>query len=352
MQELAASYFDGRSAQAHAVTLRLADGVLHIVAADSQEVLRSVQMRDVQWPERTRHGKRVAHLAGGGLVQTDDTVAWDTWVAANGQHESLVVKMQQSWRTVLASAVILICLIGAVYAWGLPLLSDVLVEATPASVDQSLGEAALTAVDAQLMAPTQLSADEQSRIQEAWKQVVAAQAPEQVPQWELVFRKSKIGPNAFALPGGTMVMTDEMVKLVDGDTQVLSAILGHELGHLQHRDSLRMLIQVGVLGSISSVALGDFSSVMATVPVLLGQAGYSREAEHAADVYSVQVMKAAHISPAVMVVMFDKMAERNREKAKGAAKDGDAEEPSWLGIAFASHPADAERIAFFKQAAQ
>lgn len=344
MQELAASYFDGRSAQAHAVTLRLADGTLHILGADSQQVLRSLTLREVQWPERTRHGKRVAHLAGGGLVQTEDAVAWDAWFAANGQRESLVVKMQQSWRTVAASAVVLVGLIGAFYVWGLPVVAGALVQVTPVSVDQSLGEAALTAIDKQLMAPSQLSMDEQRRIQDAWKQVVAAQPVDQTPQWNLVFRKSKIGPNAFALPGGTMVMTDEMVKLVDGNTDVLSAILGHELGHLQHRDGLRMLIQVGVLGSISSLALGDFSSILAAVPALLGQAGYSRDAEHAADVFSVQVMKAAHISPAVMVVLFDKMAELHKDR-------GD-EQTSWLGIAFASHPADADRVAFFKQAAQ
>jgi Zn-dependent protease with chaperone function len=164
----------------------------------------------------------------------------------------------------------------------------------------------------------------------------------------LVFRKSKIGPNAFALPGGTIVMTDELVKLVDGDEQVLAAVLAHELGHVQHRDGMRMLVQVGVLGSVSSALLGDFSSVLAAAPALLGQARYSREAEHQADVYSVQVLKAAHIAPSVMVTLFDKLAQqRDKKKSKAGQEPSD----TLLGIAFASHPTDAERIAFFQQAA-
>jgi Zn-dependent protease with chaperone function len=199
------------------------------------------------------------------------------------------------------------------------------------------------------MLPSQLATAEQHRIEAAWRQAADALPPGQVPQWTLVFRKSRIGPNAFALPGGTIVMTDELVKLVDGDTQVLSAVLAHELGHVEHRDGLRMLVQATVLGGIGSLLLGDFSSVLAAAPVLLGQAHYSRQAEHRADVYSLRVLKAAHISPSAMVKLFDKLAEqRSHDKPKADEKP----EESLLGIAFASHPTDAERIAFFKQQMQ
>ena len=38
-----------------------------------------------------------------------------------------------------------------------------------------------------------------------------------MPAHRLEFRASRIGPNAFALPGGTIVLTDELVELVEGD---------------------------------------------------------------------------------------------------------------------------------------
>ena len=137
-----------------------------------------------------------------------------------------------------------------------------------------------------------------------------------------------------------------MVRLVDGDTDVLCAVLAHELGHVKHRDGLRMLVQVGVMGSISSIVLGDFSSVLAAVPALQGQAHYPRQAEHQADVFSVQVLKAAHLSPATMVTLFGKL---EQQRAKRGTQDKGSK--SMLGIAFASHPSDAERVAFFRKAA-
>lgn len=337
---LEATYFDGQSAQPHAVALQMVGDQLHI---DGTGISRTVPWQQVQWPERTRHGKRIAHFISGGLVQCDDAQAWDAWRSMHGQRDGLVVRMQQNWRAVALSGAMLVCLVGAVYVWGLPWMAQTVVALTPRSVDTQLGVVALESIDESWMQPSALSAAQQQSIQQAWQQAVASLAPEQVPQWQLLFRKSKLGPNAFALPGGTMVVTDELVELVDADNAVITAVLAHELGHVQHRDGLRMVFQVAVLGGISSLVLGDFSSILAAAPVLLGQAQYSREAERQADVYAVAVLRQARISPAVMVTLFEKLAQ---------ARKTDQEAESQWGILFASHPADAERIAFFKAAAE
>src|SRR4030095_10063794 len=117
--------------------------------------------------------------------------------------------------------------------------------------------------------------------------------------------KSRIGPNAFALPGGTIILTDDLVKRVGADEAVLIGVLGHELGHLRHRHGMRMLIEVGALGAIASVLVGDFSTLLASMPVWLGQAAYSRDAEREADAEAVRVLRASGASPAVMVGFFE-----------------------------------------------
>ena len=78
---LVASYFDGQTAKAQAVLLRMVDGDL-LVSGDGVE--RRVNAADVQWPERTRHGVRVAHFANGGSVQCSDAQAWDLWRQQSG----------------------------------------------------------------------------------------------------------------------------------------------------------------------------------------------------------------------------------------------------------------------------
>ncbi|MDD2926805.1 M48 family metallopeptidase [Rhodoferax sp.] len=347
---LRATYFDGRSARPQPVHIWLADGQLHV---RGESWARSLPWQAVNWPERTRQGMRVAHLADGGLVQSEDSAAWDAWASSHGLREPLVVKMQQNWRWVMGSVVVLLGLVIAVQQWGLPLAARALVALTPPALETALGESTLTAVDRLIMQPSQLPVASQTRVRDAFAQALTHQPAGSVRPWQLVFRKSRLGPNALALPGGTIIMTDEMVTLVDGDTQVLSAVLAHELGHVQQRHGLRMLVQATVLGTLSAVVLGDFSSVLATVPALLGQAHYSRQAEREADAHAVKVLKAASLSPAVMVTLFDKLkARRAASQPKGQPASDAGSSGAWLGIAFSSHPSDAERVAFFQTAAR
>lgn len=343
---LPAHYFDGTSARAHAVTLQLQGETLHI---QGEGIDRSINLREVQWPERTRHGTRLAHFAGGGSVRSEDAAAWDAWRRDSGHTDSLVVRLQQSWRGVLASALALLAVVVALQQWGIPWAARAVVAATPRSVDRSLGEAALAAMDQHLMHPSALAAPEQNRIRQALTQALSALPSGTLPTWQLVFRHSNIGPNAFALPGGTLVLTDELVELVGHDTQVITAVLAHEMGHVRHRHGVRMLVQATVLGGLGAVFLGDFNTLLASVPVLLGQASYSRDAEREADAEAVRILRAAAISPAVMVTLFDKLAEQTQRAAQGEGSAGRA--GAWLGIAFASHPAEADRVRFFKETA-
>lgn len=343
---LPAIYFDGASARAHAVTLQLRGNAVHI---HGEGIDRSVALREVQWPERTRHGHRLAHLAGGGSVRSEDAAAWDAWRQHSGHTDSLVVRLQQSWRGVLASALALLAVVVVLQQWGIPWTARALVAATPLSMDRALGETALIAMDQRLMRPSGLAMPEQDRIRQALAQALGALPSGTLPAWQLVFRHSSIGPNAFALPGGTLVLTDELVELVGHDTQVITAVLAHEMGHVRHRHGVRMLVQATALGGLGAVFLGDFNTLLAGVPVLMGQANYSREAEREADAEAVRILQAASISPLVMVRLFDKLAEKAPKAAQGESPANPAK--GWLGIAFASHPAEADRVRFFQEAA-
>jgi Zn-dependent protease with chaperone function len=149
-----------------------------------------------------------------------------------------------------------------------------------------------------------------------------------------VFRKSLIGPNAFALPSGEIVLTDEIVKLVDNDDAVMG-ILAHELGHVHERHLLRQMIQSSAIGAIATILFGDVSSVAANIPALMLNLHYSREAEREADDYAIAMMKANGIALSNLVLVF--------EKLKQAAEKSSPY--------LSSHPPAAERIAHI-QAAQ
>jgi Zn-dependent protease with chaperone function len=336
--QISADYFDGRSARAQPVRLHASGEQLLI---EGPAVSCSVALSEVRWPERTRHGPRVAHLPDGASLHCGDGAAWDAWRQAHGSRDSLVVRAQQSWRWTLLSVGLIVLLVAAAYVWGVPWAARSAVALLPASIDETVGETAMEAIDERLMRPSELPEAQQQRIRSAFARAVAGLPAGSVPAHRIVFRKSRIGPNAFALPGGTMVMTDELVRKVGADEAILVGVLGHELGHLRHRHGMRSLAQVTALGAIAGLMLGDFSSLLASVPVWIGQAGYSRDAEREADAEAVRVLRAAGYSPGVMVRFFELLA-----------RPGDREASSGLGIAIASHPADEERMRFFREAAR
>jgi len=341
-----ADYFDGSSARAHRVRLSIAADQLLL---QGHGVARQVPLAEVQWPERTRHGKRVAHLRDGGSLQAEHAASWDAWLAAAGVRESRVVRLQQSWRATVVAVLGLLLLATAGYLWGLPWAARVVVAFVPQSVDQSIGDAAWGTIAPRWLTPSALPPERQQSIRAAFASAVERMYPERKrPTYELRFHASaqgRLGANAFALPGGRIVVTDELVRLLEGRDDVVLGVLAHELGHVHHRHGMRSLVQVTLLSTATSVAFGDFSSVLGLAPALLGQLGYSRDFEREADEHAVQLLRASDLSPEVMVTLFERLAaERPAGREGGSRSD--------IGIAFASHPADAERIRLFREAAR
>ncbi len=359
--DLAADWFDGSSARAVRVTLRIDGDTLQIERDDhggdgvegGDGVVQRVPVSAVRWPERTRHGARVAHLRAGGSVHALDTADWDAWARHNGIGESAVVTAQQSWRATGIAVVLVLVLAGAGYLWGVPWLARTALVLLPVSVDRAIGEAALGSIDGALLAPSRVPEARQRELRGAFARALARARPDATTVApELQFRAgrggspnapSPLGPNAFALPGGTIVVTDEMLDLLAGRDDVLLGVLGHEHGHVQRRHGMRLLVQATLIGTAAGIAIGDFSSVLAAAPALLGQNAYSRDFEREADADAITLLRAAGVSPAVMVELFERLAAQR-------AAVGDRPGPD-LGIALASHPADAERIARFREAA-
>ena len=333
---LAAEYFDGRSARAHAVMLERQGDTLRIVG---DGVEQRVALSALRWPERQRHGVRRIELPDGGTVRCHDAAAFDAFARVAGVSDSVTVRLQQSWRGTLAAVALMVLLLAAGYRWGLPAAARAALAAVPPRVDVDLGESAYRSLGAWLLQPSEVPPERQAALQRTFASALQRAAPDAaVPR--LRFHAAKrLGPNAFALPGGIIVVTDELLARLPGRDDVVLGVLAHEFGHVQQRHGMRLLVQTTLLGTVTSVAFGDFSTLLAGLPALLGQLAYSRDFEREADEQAIAVLRASGISPAVMVTLFDVL-----KKERG---DGDP-----LGIAFSSHPADDERIARFRAAAR
>lgn len=333
---LSAHWFDGRSGRAQPVEVSLQDGALRFGG-------QCLPLTQVQWPERTRHGQRQMLLRGAGLLRFSDAAAFDAWAAAVGHRPGLVESWQLSWRLALMSLLLLTLLIAGGWRWGLPWASDRLAAQVPLSAEQPVGEQAMALIDRQWLRPSRLSeAEQQVWLQRFEGLLVRARASgiENLPtSWQLNFRRAtaELGPNAFALPGAQMCVTDELLELLKDEPDAVLTILAHELGHVQHRHGLRMGLRAGVTAVVAALWLGDYSSLLNGLPVVLATSAYSRDYEREADSFARELARRGGVDPGRIAVFF----ERIRDKYGPGA-----ETP--LAIAFSSHPGDAERIAFFK----
>jgi len=148
--------------------------------------------------------------------------------------------------------------------------------------------------------------------------------------------------NAFAVPGGYVYVTRGILALMGSEAE-LAVVLGHELGHVNARHSVRrmselMLVQVGLaVGSALSETFAEVAG-FAGVGVQLLFLKFSRDDERQADVLGVDYARKGVYNPGEMIAFFASL-EKLGDLSGGHAL------PGFLS----THPLTSERIQNVKQ---
>lgn len=258
--------------------------------------------------ERLRNAPRKVTFPDGAYLEILDNHAFNTLLDMTGHRDSVVVRVQQSWRGTLGSALLLCAILVLGFRYGVPATANALAKALPEKAAHLIGREALDFLDDRILQPTQLDPQRQKDIAERFKAMMPPHGSR--PHYELVFRKSRIGPNAFALPSGEIVLTDELVKLTDNN-DALMGILSHELGHLHERHLMRRILQGSITGAVATALFGDISSVVANIPTVMLDLKYSREAEREADDYAAAMLKTNGIPISSFIQVFEKLDQKS-----------------------------------------
>lgn len=152
--------------------------------------------------------------------------------------------------------------------------------------------------------------------------------------------------NAFAAPGGKIVITRELLKEAEAPNEV-AGVLAHEIGHVARLHPEAQMVRLTGIQVLASVITNGGSGEWAgNIAALAAVFRYSREAEREADEYARATMQAASIDPMGLKRFFEKVlklekAAANPGQAQSAAKPTALER---IGNIFATHPGTEERI--------
>jgi predicted Zn-dependent protease len=277
---------------------------------------------------------RLLALPDGAQIETDHHQAVAALFPPRNRIDATAFRLESSWATVLSAIPVIAGIAWLFVAVLMPLAADPVARMISPTIQLAMGEQALATLDRIALKPSKLDTDKQVEVEERFRDFIAGEPGEE--KYELVFRSGSVGPNAFALPGGIIVVTDDMVNLAASDGELM-AVLAHEIGHARGRHALRLVLQDSGVAVLVTALAGDAVSMTflaAALPTALLQSHYSRQFEAEADAYAFAHLKRHGYSPQ----LFADMMRRLQQASKSSDQEG--------GVLqyFSTHPLTQERI--------
>jgi Zn-dependent protease with chaperone function len=220
--------------------------------------------------------------------------------------------------------------------WGMPAVGVYLADNVPVSWEHRLGRYVLRVLEMQNK-PTKLSVSVQTQYASRVNRLASLA---NVASVEVYFQDAP--PNAFALPGNIMIITDGLIDLM-GDPEMVDAVVAHELGHLQHRHALKSIASSTLFTTIVLRMNGQDGTAAKTGGLLAGLTlfpHFSRTHESQADEYAFALLKKNGQSPLLFAEAMHKF--KDYQKTNKLEKAGYAD----------SHPPTQERINAAEAAAE
>lgn len=348
---ITASFFDGQDTRQHLVELEAHDGALRVMG---EALTREYARSQVTLAERFAHAPTMLYFADGAHCEVAAGAGAQAVADALGYRMSAVMRWQQRWYAALLALVLLVAAGAAFVVWGVPALAEKIAAAIPPSLDRHIGESALRGMEEKLFLQSRFSDQRIAEIGKVLASIVPAKP--RVPIRLLVRNAPQLGANALALPDGTIVVTDAMVREILGKAgefdetmrAQLAGVLAHEIGHLEGRHSVRVLARSSLTAAASASLFGDFSAVAAGVPAVLMNMHYSREMETEADGYAIALLHQKGISTEPLADLFEALEEAYQA-------DPQHDMPRWLSNSMnymSSHPPSEERSERLREAAR
>jgi Zn-dependent protease with chaperone function len=285
MIKFTGTFFDGKTTKAHSVEVRW-DGVNIHIQNSNGLIKRCVAVEDCEITPPLGNVSRSIKLPDGASCETDDLEAIAQLESQAGLNRTMRIVnfLESRWRIVAGCFAAIVICTWVFISFGIPFLAKQIAFSVSPGIMENISMYSLEFLDRNFLQPSKLDVNTTAKLLENFRRVHKEIGSEF--NYRLEFRKSpRIGPNAFALPSGMIVMTDELVKLAQNDIELMG-IMAHEIAHVNKRHGMRSILQNTGTFILISILAGDVTSITsaaAALPTLLVETGYSREFEREAD---------------------------------------------------------------------
>lgn len=311
---------DGRSAVAHAVRVE--------VGAGSIRILGSPDLPCIEWPLSTvtvdATQEHVAHVHCKEQPEAMLSVTDADLISALSARMVRVQRLPGGHRRArfAAACAVAIAVVGGGFYAGVPGLSRWVARRVPLEYERELGAGLVP-----LLSSEYCTSEEAARALSELKRRLDPKG--EVAANLHVMRSDMV--NAFALPGGDVVLTSALIDEAQTAEEV-AGVLAHELAHVEKRHVMSHMVRASLLTAAWSVAVGDYAGLMLLDPSTAFEVinlRHSRADEAEADEGAGQRLDAAGISRKGLIDFFERMKEHTDFV------------PEWLS----NHPASAHRAA-------
>lgn len=291
-------YFLPDSTSVCLVKIQFEDTKLKVRSLDTDEVIHQ-QARDslLIQPKLGATVPREINLDNNGLVSFNASKDINVWLDAHSKFR-FIDRLENNSFSVGAALVLIPLILFALFRFVIPYSADQIAPLIPQSAIEKASQEALRRMDNTLLQPSSINPAKQKNLIRLIEEL-ENQLPTQL-KLTLLFRQSdRLGANALALPDGTIILTDEFVKLIGDNDEQIKAVLLHEIGHIHHMHGIKNAAQsistslvltylFGDVSGLSELGLGIFSTVLNNQ--------FSQKHEWEADNFSLEYSDKVHIS--------------------------------------------------------
>ena len=293
-------YLANKTTHLNAFVKLLPQGQIQLSYSDmGNDIDITFEISEVQIATKLGNTPREIKFPDGQLFTFTDTEATSRWLNNFGKL-SIANKLEKNKVLIFVSLLLIPALIYGSFRYLIPKVAVEMASWVPNSVISYSSRHTLETLDRLILSPSNLTEKDNIALIDSWQKRINLLSGHQQNYKFLLRYSEQMGANAFALPDGTIVVTDDLVNIMQEHPDALFAIILHEIDHVEHQHSMQYIAETLATSVLINFLFGDVSGIadffLGTSTTIVNNQ-FSQKLEWQADEFAITTLKNNNLSP-------------------------------------------------------